>query len=181
MPLVERELDAYECPTCGQIWLREEEMCCGEPLDTVDATAVFEPPELKAVTTTVFGMGTTEIAVCVALMTVGDATVNELTTQFSHARSTTQRHLAHLVELGVVEKQSQVLLEGGRANVYSIRSADEIYHQLRLNLYAWLAAAEDQLEELNREKFEAMAERTDGETADESESHSEGGTHDRSP
>jgi predicted transcriptional regulator len=174
MGLIEREVKAYECPSCGSLTRHEEVQCCGESRELVDTSVEYEPPEAEPVVKTVFGISSTELVICNALMAEGDATIDDLTSQVSRDRSAIQRHINHLTELGIVAKKSRVLDEGGRIHVYSSVPVDEIYRTLHLGVYAWLNDAEDLLDELTREKLEAMAEQADEIKGDGLESNSLG-------
>lgn len=172
MGLTKRDVEVYECPSCGSITRQEEVSCCGEPMEMVNMTVRYNQPELEQVAKAVFDISSTELVVCKALMAEGEATIDDLTTQVPRDRSAIQRHINHLVELGVVEKKSQVLKEGGRVHVYSSAPVEEIYRAFRLGLYMWLDDAEDLLDELSQGKLEAMVEQADGEIANEPESSS---------
>lgn len=172
MPPAERELDAYECPSCGNVRLHERATCCGESLEPIEATAAFDPPDMADVAREVFGISGTELAVCRTLMSEDEATVEDLASRIPRDRSVVLRHLNHLVDLGVARKHSRVLPEGGRVNVYAPNSVEDVRRRLRLGLYAWLADAEARIDELNREKFAEMVERGDVAAADGSDAGS---------
>jgi predicted transcriptional regulator len=165
MGLDERDLDAYECSTCGTIALRDGMTCCDEPMDAVDATTSIDPPETESLVREVFGMSATDLELCRVLMAEGEATVRDLTGQLDRDRTSITRRLNHLADVGVLEKRTRVLPGGGRANVYSPRDVEYVRRRLELGLYAWLDDALDLVAELNREKIEAMAEAADAESS----------------
>lgn len=128
-------------------------------MQTVDVAIPFESPEPESVVGEVFGISETELDVCRRLMAAGEATVNELASDLDYDRSVITRHLNHLVDLGVVEKEPRDLSGGGRKYVYTPISVERMRRRLILGLHAWLADAMAGVDELNREKIEAMAER----------------------
>lgn len=161
MPLEERTVDAYQCPSCGALRAIAREACCGRPLEPVDTSVAIEPPEVSDIARAVFDISSTELAICRTLMAEDEATIRDLAERLPRDRSVIQRHVSHLVELGVLEKRSRSLPAGGRVNVYAPKSPEEIRRRLHLGLYAWMTDAEDRVEELNREKMEAMVESAD--------------------
>lgn len=155
MPPFDEELGAYECRTCGSTGCKETS-CCDAQMESVDDSTEFESPDLQDVVGEVFGISSTELEICRLIMDKEKATVTDLYEEFDRDRSVITRHLNHLVEIGVVKKNSRVLEEGGRVNVYLPRSAEEIRRQFRLGLYAWLGEASDLVDDLTKEKLEAM-------------------------
>lgn len=170
MGIDERDLDAYECPSCGSLALHEGVACCGEPMTAVDATAAIDPPDTESLVREVFGMSATDLELCRVLVAEGEATIGDLTGRLDRDRTSITRRLNHLTDVGVLDKHTRVLPEGGRANVYAPNDIDAVHRQLELGLYAWLDDALDLVEDLNREKIEAMADAADpaAESSDES-------------
>lgn len=169
MELVERDVEAYECSSCGSLGRHERAQCCGEPREPLDATATYDPPSVEQVANAVFDISSTELAVCKAIMEEDEATIDDLTAKIPRERTSILRHLNHLVELGVVEKKSRVRRAGGRVNVYTSVPVEEVYRAFRLGLYTWLEDAEAMVDELSQEKFEGMIEQADVDVADEPE------------
>lgn len=158
------ELDIYECATCGDLRLSDgDATCCGGPMGPVETTVPTESPDVEELMRDVFDISPTELEVCRQVMAAGETTIGELVESIDRDRSVVSRHLNHLVDLGVVEKRSRVLAEGGRIGVYSPRSEDVVRRQLKLGLYAWCLDAIDILEEVNEEKIAMMAERGEAE------------------
>lgn len=160
MSLVEREVELYECPSCNRRKLDGEATCCGRPMETIETTVAFKPPELEQMVKQVFGIASTELAICEVLMAEGEATISELSKQIPHDRSTISRHLNHLVSLDMVTKRSKNLNGGGRAHVYSFVSPDEIRQNLHLGIYMWSKEARELADELTQAKIEAMVEQS---------------------
>lgn len=82
------------------------------------------------------GISSTELAVCKSLLAQEQATIGEPVSRLPRDRSTVTRRLDHLVELGVIEKESRPIERGGRENVYSPTAPDDVHRILRLGLYA---------------------------------------------
>ncbi|WP_435178762.1 helix-turn-helix domain-containing protein [Halorussus sp. AFM4] len=176
MGLTERNVEVYECPSCGSLERHEEGTCCGESLRPVDTTIPYEPPEVESVVKEVFDLSSTDLSICSALMSEGEATVKELADQLSLDRSTVSRHLDHMVQVGIVTKEPRILEEGGQINLYAPAPIEEIHRTLQLGLYAWLDDAEDVLYELHQERLERMVKEAEVEETDrtdvDDESHS---------
>lgn len=161
----EPELSLYECRSCDEYRLGYgETICCGEPMDEFDDTVPIEPPDEEQLMRTVFDISETELEVCRHLMAEGEATIRELTETVDRDRSVITRHLNDLVELGVLEKHSRVLSEGGRINFYSHRSVDAIRRQFKLGLYTWMIEAVDVIDDFSEEKLELMVQGDGSET-----------------
>lgn len=158
MSLTKEEMSLYECSDCGSVELEDGGTCCGQPMVATERTVVFQEPELEAVAKWVFGISANEIAVCKALMAEGPTTVVELADEFDYDRSTISRHLDHLVELGIVEKERQKLPGGGREYIYSMVPTEEVHRTFVLGLYAWTEDALQLTEELSNQKVESMVE-----------------------
>jgi predicted transcriptional regulator len=158
MSPTEKHATVSECSCCGSLDVAENATCCGERMETLERTAVFEEPELEQVARQVFGMAPNELTVCKALVAEDSVTISDLAGRLPYDRSTVSRHLDHLVELGVAEKESKGIAGGGRENVYSTVSEQEIRRQFVLNLYGWTEEAVRLTEELSERKIEAMVE-----------------------
>lgn len=174
MGLTERDLELYECSSCGGLGRQKGVTCCGEPRESVDATVTYKPPEVEAVVKEVFDHSSTDLAICSVLMAEDEATIKALATQLSLNRSTITRRLNHLLELGVVEKEVRNLREGGQVNVYSTAPIEDIHRTFQLGLYTWLDDAEELLDELHQERLERMMEDADVEATDESDTAADG-------
>ncbi|WP_408960539.1 helix-turn-helix domain-containing protein [Natrinema sp. 74] len=160
----DRDLDIFECPSCKKVVLNQSETCCGEQMNSVDVSPTFNPPDTDSIVSEVFGISGTELVVCRTIMSEEETTVKELASQLDLDQSSINRHLNHLVDLGIVEKQPQVLAEGGRVHIYSPVPIDDVRRQFRIGLYGWGTEAAERIEELSEEKIEAMAEvQTDSE------------------
>ena len=159
------ELSVYRCESCDDYQLGTAEMtCCGESMTEVDDTVPIESPDEGTLMRTVFDISETELEVCRCLMAEPEITVNELTEMVDRDRSVVTRHLNHLVDLGIVEKRSRVLSDGGRVNVYSHRSVDAVRRQFKLGLYAWMTEAVDVIDDLSEEKVSLLVQGDDPET-----------------
>lgn len=163
MAPVEREVEVSECLSCSRVELGGESTCCGERMETIETTTIFESPEPEDIAQQVFGATSMELEICDILMAEGEASVSKLTEQFSHDRSTISRHLNNLVERGIVTKRSEALKEGGRVNVYSCVPPVEIRRKLKVGLCLWAQEALEKVDDRMQAKIEA-AEQADGTT-----------------
>ncbi|WP_049923476.1 MarR family transcriptional regulator [Halopiger djelfimassiliensis] len=160
------ELAVYRCESCGDYRLGTAVMtCCGDAMAEVDDddVPVGSPDEAKLMQT-VFDISETELEVCRCLMAEPEITIKELTEMVDRDRSVVTRHLTHLVDLGLVEKRSRVLSDGGRVNVYSHRSVDAVRRQFKLGLYTWMIDAVDVIDDLSEEKIALLVDGEDTET-----------------
>ncbi|MDJ1434711.1 helix-turn-helix domain-containing protein [Halostagnicola sp. A-GB9-2] len=161
----ECELTVYECPSCDTYQLGSTEMnCCEESMNELDDTVPIEPPDEEQLLRTVFDISETELEVCRHLMSEPEVTIEELADAVDRDRSVVARHINHLVELGMVEKRSRVLSEGGRVNIYSHRSADAVRRQFKLGLYTWMVDAVDVIDDISKEKLELVVQGDEPET-----------------
>lgn len=168
MPSSRQEFDVHVCESCGRLGRFGEETCCGERTTPVETTVVCDPPELPSVVSEVFGLSATDLAVCYALDQLDEATVDDLTDHLDRDRSTVSRSLDRLGELDLVEKRPRIPESGGRVHVYSSRPLDDVRRRLELGLYAWVDAAVEEVDELDRRKMEMMADRETDEDAERS-------------
>lgn len=128
-------------------------------MEPVESTAVFEPSELPSLLHEVLGMSETDLAVCHALHGTEEATVKELTSKLDRDRSTVSRSVSRLAERDLVEERSRIPESGGRVNVYSALPMEEVQRRLKRNLYGWVDAGAEQVDDLDQTKMEVMAER----------------------
>ncbi|GAB3668419.1 helix-turn-helix domain-containing protein [Halopiger thermotolerans] len=156
------ELAVYTCRSCGESRLASAApTCCDEPMAEVDDAVPINSPDEAHLMRAVFDISETELEVCRQLMSEGELTVNELTDLVDRDRSVVTRHLNHLVDLGMVEKRSRVLSDGGRVNVYSHRSAEAVRRQFTIGLAAWMNEATAVIDDLSEDKIERLVGGTD--------------------
>ncbi|WP_336338260.1 helix-turn-helix domain-containing protein [Haloarcula brevis] len=149
----------FECATCGGVGIGDTRPeCCDGPMETVGTaeTAAAEP-SLETLLRTVFDMSGTELDVCLCVMEGGELTVAELAERIGYDRSVVARHLNHLAEFGVVEKRRRIRPAGGHVYVYTPQPPDVVRERLRGEFLAWVRLATVQLDGLQREKVEAIA------------------------
>lgn len=127
----------------------------------IDDAVPVEQPDEETILRTVFGMSETELAICRRLMARREVTVEELASAVDRDRSVVTRHLNHLVELGMVDRQSRVLSEGGRVHVFTHRSPDAVRKRFRLGLFTWIADAVDVIEQFSEDKIEGTVRQDD--------------------
>ncbi|RKD88057.1 helix-turn-helix domain-containing protein [Halopiger aswanensis] len=151
------DLAVYACRSCGEYqFASAPPTCCGDPMTAVDDSVPVESPDEALLMRAVFDISETELEVCRHLMSEGELTVKELTDLVDRDRSVVTRHLNHLSELGMIEKRSRVLADGGRVNVYAHRSAEAVRRQFKLGLYAWMTEAADIVDDLSEDKIERL-------------------------
>lgn len=151
-------LDLYECGACGNVGIGDGEIrCCEEPMEAVETVSAVEEPTLEDLLYAVFDMSATELDICLCVMEDGDLTVSELADRIGYDRSVVSRHLSHLAELGVIERRRQLLEQGGHTYVYTPVPAETVRARLRAAFFTWVRAATAQLDSLQREKVEAIA------------------------
>lgn len=167
MALIEEDVEAYECPVCGSLGRHEEVPCCADSRERVSDVVTYDRPDTESVLASVFDLSSTDLAICRALMTEDEATAKDLAAELSLDRTTVNRRLNHLVDLGIVEKRPRVLKQGGQVNQYSPVPLDEVHRRLQLGLYRWLADAEAVLDELHREKLELLVREAEVEPTDD--------------
>lgn len=153
--------EVFRCDTCGNVGIGSGEIvCCAGPMQPVEDPPgdPVDEPSLEDLLRTVFDMSSTELDICLCVMEGGEQTVKELAELTDYDRSVVSRHLNHLVELGVLEKQRQLLREGGFVYVYSPKGEDAVRRNLERRFLAWLEASFGQLDALRREKVEGIVE-----------------------
>lgn len=153
------------CDTCGNLGVGTDSIRCCEtimsPVEPVDAVA---EPELADLLRNVFQMSDAELEVCLCVMEGGTLTVKELAEQIDYDRSVIARHLNHLAELGVVEKQRQLLKQGGHVYMYKPVDPETVRSRLTAAFLTWVSGATGEIATLREEKVASIAE-SDGETA----------------
>lgn len=149
----------FRCSSCGTVAFGDHPPeCCNRTMDPVDTDdAAVERPELEHLLGGVFGMSRTELDVCLCIMQ-GESTVEAVADELDVDRSLVSRHLNHLVDLGVVEKSRRIRRQGGERHVYTPASVEEVQRRLKTELDAWITGAVAEIDDLSREKVEAIAE-----------------------
>lgn len=123
-------------------------------------------PELEDVLQVVFGISTSELAVCQCVMELGETTTAGAAEALDVDRSLVSRHLNHLTNLGVLEKDRRLRRAGGDVYVYRPTDIERVREAFARGLRGWTAAAERQIASLSREKVAAIpadASTTEGE------------------
>ena len=154
----------FECDSCGNLGIGQEEIiCCDTEMTRLSNkdTSINEP-SLNQLMQTAFDMSETELDICLCVMEGGEQTVAELAEQIEYDRSVVYRHLNHLSDLGVVDKQRRILKEGGQVYVYAPNSPAAVRRNLSRAFIFWVQGATSLIDSLSREKVEAMV-KTDAE------------------
>lgn len=150
----------YECASCGNLGFgRDGVVCCDrEMTPAADTSFGVTQPTLPDMLGTVFNMSETELDICLCVMEGGEQTVADLAEQVEYDRSVVNRHLNHLVELGVLDKHRRILKAGGEVHVYRPKGPEEVRRSLIGAFMGWVQQATPLLESLSREKVEAIVE-----------------------
>jgi predicted transcriptional regulator len=131
-----------------------------EPLG--DGSPAVNQPSLNGLLRTVFDMSDSELDLCLCVMENGEQTVTDLAEKTAYDRSMVSRHLNHLVELGVLDKQRRLLEKGGHVYVYSPKESATIRDNFRSGFLNWVQEATACIETVSREKVESIVD-TDSE------------------
>ena len=160
------DVTTFECSHCGNLGIGDGEIkCCEETMEEIGRDPVSTAPTLSELLKSVFDMSETELELCLCVMEGGSVTVTALAEQTEYDRSLINRHLNHLASIGVVKKQRRLLDSGGEVYVYTPVSPETVRAQLRREFHQWTATATAQLNALQREKVESIADPDDGEPA----------------
>jgi predicted transcriptional regulator len=163
------DLTLVECSDCGTVAVDpgdDPPRHCGRPMRPVDTEDIrIDSPDLDDVLGTVFGMNQTELDICLCVMDVGEATTKQIATDLEVDRSHVSRHLNHLVELGVLEQQDRLLESGGHVHVYTPAPLETVQRNFTALLWAWFDDAVDLVDDLSREKVEAVTDLSDDQEA----------------
>ena len=154
----------FECDSCGNLGIGQEGIiCCDTAMTRVsDENIGVSEPSLNQLMRTVFDMSETELDICLCVMEGGEQTVAELAEQIDYDRSVVSRHLNHLADLGVVDKQRRILKEGGQVYVYTPNDPAAVRRNLLGAFIFWVQGATSLIDSLSREKVEAIV-KTDAE------------------
>jgi predicted transcriptional regulator len=155
----------FECEACDNLGVGDGEItCCAGPMRAVDGSDdAIDEPTLEDLLRTVFDMSDTELDICLCVMEDGPKRVQELADEIDYDRSVVARHLNHLAELGVVEKNRRLLEDGGHVYVYTPTDPAVVRDRFTRLFVWWVERAADQLDALRREKVESIVEADDRE------------------
>lgn len=149
----------HECQHCGNVSFDNPATdSYSEDLTAMEETPVKDP-ELAVVLREVFGISETGLQVCLCLMEEGESTAGDLAERLDIDRSTVGRQVNHLTDVGVLEKRNRLLKNGGYVHVYSPVDVEEVRQRLTGGVYAWASEALELIEDINREKVNALARR----------------------
>lgn len=151
----------FECGVCGNLGFGQGEMtCCERTMQPVgEGDGGVTEPSLDQLLQTVFDMSETELDVCLCVMESGEQTATQLAEQVGYDRSVISRHLNHLADLGVVDKQRRLLTDGGHVYVYTPTEPDAIRRRLAGAFLSWSRAATALIDSVSKEKVEAIVDK----------------------
>lgn len=160
----------YECQTCGNLHIGVQTVtCCDGAMKSIDVgDQMVEQPDAEQLLRDIFGFSDTRIEICLFVMEADDVTAREVAKTVGIDRSTAQRHLTFLVELGVIEKQTRNLQTGGSMFIYMPVDREVIHRRLKRHLCVWMREAFRVTDELHQQKLEQIADRSDMGTTDDS-------------
>jgi len=142
------ELTARSCRNCGSIAFDERgTSCCSEQMAPISIEAINEP-ELTGILSRVFGISPTGVEICHHLTGARAAATDEIARALDINRSTANRQLGRLRELGMLERRTKSLKVGGRAYLYAPVSRTELRRRYREGLLCWTADAIELVDEL---------------------------------
>jgi predicted transcriptional regulator len=87
----------------------------------------------------------------------GTMTVKELADRIEYDRSVVSRHLNHLAELGVVDKQRRLIEQGGHVYVYRPVDPETVRDRLTAAFVTWVQGATAEIAALREEKVADIA------------------------
>jgi predicted transcriptional regulator len=151
-------LEPRRCESCETLAFGTGDVhCCDGQMTSVDNVDSVPEPTLEELLRTVFGMSESELEICLCVMEGGDLTAQELADQINYDRSVISRHLNHLADLGVVDKQRRIIKQGGYTYVYQPVSPEVVRERLTAAFASWVRDATEELQDLRREKVESIA------------------------
>lgn len=157
----------WECDSCGDVILTMEgtspKVCCGEEMSpsselSVDRSEV-RVQDTEHLLRAVFGIGRTAVEVCFHVLEANEATAEEIADRTGLDRSGVARHLTHLYDLGLINRSTENLEDGGLVHVYTAPSPTEVQHRPQLLFFRWAADALTILDALNEQKLDLLTSR----------------------
>lgn len=148
------------CPDCDTVAIGSHGVeCCDREMERLSGTQPPIEPAVEVLLETVFGIGETELDVCLCVMEHDGVTVAELADRLEFDRSVIARHLVDLVEIGVVERERRLLRQGGHVYVYTPVPEQVVRERLLSGFAGWVEDAVAELDAISREKIEAIPDR----------------------
>ena len=157
MGVSDTEREVYECQHCGKVTVGNSKSEFYDEKRPSPETSPAKSPELAVVLRDVFGVSETGITICVYLMEEGRSTAGDIADYLDMDRSTVNRQLNYLTDIGLLEKSQRLLSGGGYVHVYSPVDVEEVRERLTIGLHVWLDEALDLVEDINSEKMAALA------------------------
>ena len=146
------------CDRCNKLAIGAGSIdCCEGSMTPEPPHDAVSEPTLEELLKNVFAMSETELEVCLCVMEGGELTTQELADRIDYDRSVVARHLNHLAELEVIEKQRRLLKEGGHVYVYKSVSPEQVRQRLATAFVTWVHGATKQIASLQKEKVSSIA------------------------
>lgn len=153
----DKQHEMYKCQHCGNVTFNNSAGTSDDEKLTSPEMSSVKSPELAIVLRDVFGISETGIKICIDLMEQQESTAGDLAERLDLDRSTVNRQLNHLTDIGILEKRERLLSDGGYVHVYSPVDIAEVRQRLTAGLHAWVGDALELIEDINREKVKALA------------------------
>ena len=148
----------FACQECGNIVIGENTLsCCDDSMTGIATEQSDHDVSLEDVLSTVFDISQSEFEICLCVMETTEVTVAELEKQTRYDQSLINRHLNHLISIGVIERRRKLLGTGGEVYVYSPVDVSVVRSQLQRQFLEWAAGATAQVGKLQRAKVEEIA------------------------
>ena len=156
-----------ECDVCDDVVLPIQstttKVCCGKemtPLSDVPTgrahVRLDDPTHLLH---SVFGIGRTAVEICFLVLQANELTAKEIAEETGLDQSGVSRHLKHLTELGLIDRSSKNLRDGGSVHIYSAPASETVRRQPQLLFSCWATDALSILRALNNQKLDLLADR----------------------
>lgn len=159
--MTKTDLQVYRCRACDNVALAsaaaDQMTCCGGTLEEVAVDTEIQEPETDRVLREVFGLTDTGMEICLCVMEQEEATVSDIADDVDLDRSAVSRYVNDLVDIGLLEKATRNLKDGGYVHVYRHNPPEEVEEHLTMGFYAWTAEAVKLIDALNSDKMAAMA------------------------
>lgn len=141
------------CDSCGNLAVGTGSIiCCEATMTAAEPVNAVAEPELETLLADIFQMSDAELEVCLCVMEGGTMTVRELADRIDYDRSVVSRHLNHLADLGVVEKQRRLIEQGGHVYVYRPVDPETVRERLTAAFVTWVQSATAEIGTLREKK-----------------------------
>jgi predicted transcriptional regulator len=113
----------------------------------IETDAVNEP-DLTTILSQVLGISSTGVEICVHMTGAEERATAEIATALGVNRSTVNRQLSQLRELGLIESRERSLKEGGQVYLHSPVPPEEMRRRHREALLSWITDAIELIDDM---------------------------------